>query len=49
MQKEFHTFTVMHPVPAVRRLTVGEYADMINGKGWMPAGKVPYERIQPVK
>lgn len=35
MQKKFESFIGMHPVPVVHGLTVGEYAGMINGEGWL--------------
>jgi uncharacterized protein YbbC (DUF1343 family) len=28
----------MHPVPVVHGLTIGEYAQMINGEGWLAGG-----------
>ena len=31
----FHSFIGMHPVPIVHGLTIGEYAKMINGEGWL--------------
>jgi uncharacterized protein YbbC (DUF1343 family) len=31
----FKSFVGMHPVPVVHGLTVGEYARMINGEGWL--------------
>ncbi|MGC3943323.1 MAG: DUF1343 domain-containing protein [Chryseolinea sp.] len=39
MHKEFETFIGMHPVPVVHGLTVGEYAGMINGEGWLAGQK----------
>lgn len=35
---KFKSFVGMHPVPVVHGLTIGEYAKMINGEGWL-AGK----------
>ena len=32
----FKSFVGMHPVPIVHGLTVGEYAQMINGENWLP-------------
>jgi len=29
------SFTGMHPVPIVHGMTIGEYAQMINGEGWL--------------
>ncbi len=32
------SFVGMHPVPVVHGMTVGEYAQMINGQGWLASG-----------
>lgn len=32
-------FLGMHPIPATHGMTVGEYAQMINGEGWLAGGK----------
>ncbi len=32
------SFIGMHPVPVVHGMTIGEYAQMINGEGWLGAG-----------
>lgn len=34
----FRSFVGMHPVPVVHGMTVGEYAQMINGEGWLKGG-----------
>jgi uncharacterized protein YbbC (DUF1343 family) len=34
----FRSFVGMDPVPVVHGMTVGEYARMINGEGWMKCG-----------
>lgn len=39
LEPEHSSFVGMHPVPVVHGLTVGEYAQMINGEGWL-ANKV---------
>ena len=39
LEKEHASFVGMHPVPIVHGMTVGEYAQMINGEGWL-ANKV---------
>ncbi|HRO74042.1 MAG TPA: DUF1343 domain-containing protein, partial [Saprospiraceae bacterium] len=31
----FRSFVGMHPVPVVYGMTIGEYAQMINGEGWL--------------
>ena len=35
LEKGFESFVGMHPVPIVHGLTVGEYARMANGEGWL--------------
>lgn len=35
----FQSFVGMHPVPVVYGMTIGEYAQMINGEGWLPNGR----------
>lgn len=35
----FRSFVGMQPIPTVHGMTVGEYANMLNGEGWL-AGKV---------
>ena len=32
---KFRSFVGMHPIPVVHGLTIGEYAQMINGEGWL--------------
>ena len=32
---KFKSFVGMHPIPVVHGLTIGEYAQMINGEGWL--------------
>ncbi len=34
----FRSFVGMHPVPVVHGMTIGEYARMINGEGWLTSG-----------
>lgn len=34
----YHSFVGMDPVPVVHGMTVGEYAEMINGEGWLKNG-----------
>ncbi|MEZ5197999.1 MAG: DUF1343 domain-containing protein [Bacteroidales bacterium] len=31
----FSSFVGMHPIPVVHGMTVGEYAQMVNGEGWL--------------
>lgn len=35
----YRSFVGMHPVPLVYGLTIGEYAKMINGEGWLEDGR----------
>lgn len=34
----YQSFVGMHPIPVVHGMTVGEYAQMINGEGWLNGG-----------
>ena len=38
LEDEFKSFVGMHPVPVVYGMTIGEYAKMINGEGWLLNG-----------
>jgi uncharacterized protein YbbC (DUF1343 family) len=38
LKDEFKSFVGMHPVPVVHGLTIAEYAQMINGEGWLANG-----------
>ncbi len=31
-----NSFVAMHPIPIAHGMTIGEYAKMINGEGWLP-------------
>ena len=35
LEPSFKSFVGMHPVPIVYGMTIGEYAKMINGEGWL--------------
>ncbi|MBV1924551.1 MAG: DUF1343 domain-containing protein [Flavobacteriaceae bacterium] len=35
LEKEHKSFVGMHPIPVVHGMTIGEYAQMINGQGWL--------------
>uniref|UniRef100_UPI0003700B11 exo-beta-N-acetylmuramidase NamZ family protein n=1 Tax=Robiginitomaculum antarcticum TaxID=437507 RepID=UPI0003700B11 len=35
LKPEYSSFIGLHPVPLVYGMTIGEYAKMINGEGWM--------------
>lgn len=45
----FQSFVGMHPVPAVHGMTVGEYARMINGEGWLEEGLQADLRVIPCR
>lgn len=36
----YQSFVGMHAVPVVHGMTVGEYAQMVNAEGWLPANRV---------
>lgn len=38
LEKDYASFIGMHPVPVVHGMTIGEYAQMINGEHWLPNG-----------
>ncbi|MBO4961721.1 MAG: DUF1343 domain-containing protein [Flavobacteriales bacterium] len=38
LDMEYKSFVGMHPVPIVYGMTAGEYAQMVNGEGWMKDG-----------
>ena len=35
LEEKFKSFVGLHPVPIVYGMTIGEYAQMINGEGWL--------------
>ncbi|MGV6829925.1 MAG: exo-beta-N-acetylmuramidase NamZ family protein [Flavobacteriales bacterium] len=35
LEPKYKSFVGMHPVPVVHGMTIGEYAQMINGEGWL--------------
>lgn len=49
LQKEFTSFVGMHPVPVVYGMTIGEYAKMINGEGWLPNNLACDLRVIPMR
>lgn len=38
-EEEFKSFVGMHPIPITHGMTIGEFAQMINGEGWLGSGK----------
>lgn len=45
----FRSFVGMHEIPVVYAMTIGEYAQMINGEGWLKGGIKCKLSIVPVK
>jgi uncharacterized protein YbbC (DUF1343 family) len=39
LEPAYKSFLGMHPVPLVYGMTIGEYAQMINGEGWLQNGE----------
>ncbi|MDT0676767.1 exo-beta-N-acetylmuramidase NamZ family protein [Autumnicola musiva] len=39
LEPQHQSFVSMHPIPVVHGMTMGEYAKMINGEGWLKNGK----------
>jgi uncharacterized protein YbbC (DUF1343 family) len=37
-EPEFKSFVGMHPIPITHGMTIGEFAQMINGEGWLEGG-----------
>ncbi len=38
LEKEYTSFVGMHPIPLLHGMTIGEYAQMINGEKWLKNG-----------
>ncbi len=38
LEPEFSSFVGLHPIPIVHGMTIGEYAMMVNGEGWLQDG-----------
>lgn len=49
LQKEFTSFVGMHPVPVVHGMTIGEYAQMINGEKWLTDSSICDLTVIPCK
>jgi len=49
MQPEFTSFVGMHKVPIVYGMTIGEYAQMINGEGWLKNNIITDLEVIPLK
>jgi uncharacterized protein YbbC (DUF1343 family) len=48
-EEAFKSFVGMHPIPITHGMTIGEYAQMINGEGWLEGGKKCALEIIPLK
>ncbi len=40
LELEYASFIGLHPVPVVHGMTMAEYAQMVNGEGWLGLGRV---------
>lgn len=49
LEKEHSSFIGMHPIPVVHGMTIGEYAQMINGEKWLKNGLQCQLTVIPVK
>jgi uncharacterized protein YbbC (DUF1343 family) len=49
LSPQHKSFVGMHPVPVVHGMTVGEFAQMINGEGWLEGKKKCELEVIPVK
>ncbi len=38
LDTSFSSFVGIHPIPVVHGMTLGEYANMVNGEGWLAGG-----------
>lgn len=49
LEKEYASFVGMHSVPLVHGMTIGEYAQMINGEKWLNNKRLCKLKVIPVK
>lgn len=49
LEKEFSSYVGMHSVPVVYGMTIGEYATMINGEGWLQTTNKCLLTVIPIK
>jgi uncharacterized protein YbbC (DUF1343 family) len=49
LDSAFASFVGMHPVPVVYGMTIGEYAHMINGEGWLKNGMICELEVIPLE
>ncbi len=48
LENKFKSFSGLHPVPLVYGMTIGEYAQMINGEKWLEGGAQCNLKVIPV-
>ena len=48
LKKAYRSFVGLHPVPVLYGMTIGEYAMMINGEGWLKDGVKAKLRVIPL-
>ncbi|MET1260235.1 DUF1343 domain-containing protein [Flagellimonas sp. DF-77] len=48
MEKEHRSFLGMNPIPLVYGMTIGEYAAMVNGEGWLSKGLAVDLKVVPL-
>ncbi|MBP0903642.1 exo-beta-N-acetylmuramidase NamZ domain-containing protein [Mariniflexile gromovii] len=49
LEMEHKSFVGMHPIPVVHGMTIGEYANMINGETWLKNGVQCELKVIPIK
>ena len=49
LEKKHRSFVGLHPVPLVYGMTIGEYAQMINGEKWLKGGRKAKLTVIPLK
>jgi uncharacterized protein YbbC (DUF1343 family) len=49
LEKAYTSFVGMHPIPIVHGMTIGEYAKMVNGEGWLASGSKCQLEIVPME
>ncbi|RLD40862.1 MAG: DUF1343 domain-containing protein [Bacteroidetes bacterium] len=49
LEPAFKSFVGLHPVPVVYGMTIGEYAKMVNGEGWLENNQVCDLTVVPLK
>ncbi|AXT50871.1 DUF1343 domain-containing protein [Aquimarina sp. BL5] len=49
LEPEHASFLGMHPIPLVHGMTIGEYAKMVNGEGWLGDGLKCEVKIIPIQ